>query len=315
VKKMKKTFRIIILILSAVILSGCTSFQKSLFDIGLFVERFRSGMDYKKVTVDGETYAYLEREGEGETIVLLHGFSAEKYNWIRFVRHVPEKYRILAIDMPGHGDCRLDMERDYTVEYLTECVAGVIDALAPEKVHIAGNSLGGLVSTVYALDHPDRVITLGLFDSAGVKSPVRSEFSYMLDRGDNPLLVKSREGFDRLMALNFNTEPFIPWPGRSVLAQKYIDRKDFHQKLWEDLFGNRLDENLNSRLRELQMPVCVIWGEKDRILHVSSTDIYRQFILNAHVAIIKDCGHAPMLERPEEAGENYANFMQRISRN
>ena len=92
VKNVKQFLKIIILIISAFLVSGCTSFQKPLFDIGLFVERFRSGMDYKEVMVDGETYAYLEREGKGETIVLLHGFSAEKYNWIRFVRYLPDHF-------------------------------------------------------------------------------------------------------------------------------------------------------------------------------------------------------------------------------
>ncbi len=310
---MRKVIKPFFIILLTFLMSGCTSVQKSIFEFGLFVERYRSDLDYKTVSVNGERYAYLERKGDGETIVLLHGFAANKDSWIRFVRYLPESYRVVVLDMPGHGDSRLDMSRSYNIEYIAASAAQIIDGLDIEKFHIAGNSFGGLVSTLYALDSPDRIITLGLFDSAGVESPVKSEFYELLDKGDNPLVVKSEEGFDRLMRFNFNNEPFIPWPGRAVLARQFVKRSEFNQKMWNDLFENRRNENLNSRLVELKMPVFIIWGEKDRILHVSNITIYKQNIPDPYVVVMKDCGHAPMLERPDEAAEYYSTFLKQLT--
>lgn len=294
------------------LLSACSSVQTSLFDLGLSVERYRSGLRLKALSMDGDTYAYLEREGSGETIVLLHGFASNKDSWIRFIRYLPEKYRVVALDMPGHGDSRLDMNRSYSIEYLSGSVARLIDSLGIQRLHMAGNSLGGLVATLYALNHPEKLITLGLFDSAGVASPVQSEFYSLLKKGDNPLVVETEEDFDRLMAFNFFDEPFIPWPGRPVLARRFVERSEFNQKMWDDLFGSRLHESLNARLEALTMPAFILWGDNDRILHVSCTEIYNKHIRDAHVVIMRNCGHAPMLERPQEAAAHYSTFLYRI---
>ena len=66
-------------------------------------ERSKSDLKPGIVQIQGQTMAYLERAGKGETIVLIHGFTGNKDHWTRFVRYLPEDYRVLAFDMPGHG--------------------------------------------------------------------------------------------------------------------------------------------------------------------------------------------------------------------
>ena len=308
---MKKAQYLLLIVLSFFLLPSCSSVQNTIFKIGLSIERYKSDLDYKTITVNNRSYAYLEREGDGDTIILLHGFAANKDSWIRFVRHLPLTYRVIVLDMPGHGDSSLDMNQTYTVEYVTKGVANIIDGLGIERFHLAGNSFGGLVSTLYAINDPDRLISLGLFDSAGVRPPVESEFYGLLKNGDNPLLVESEEGFDRLMRFIFYKEPFIPWPGRPVLARRFMERSEFNRKMWNDLFEGRLGESLNSRLSELNIPVFIIWGDHDRVLHVSSTEIYEKNISDPFVVIMKDCGHAPMLERPDEAAAHYTIFLNK----
>jgi pimeloyl-ACP methyl ester carboxylesterase len=307
----RKVIHTLLSVVFIFLFSGCQSAQKSIFELGLSMERYRSDLVYKTISVNGEQYAYLEREGDGETIILLHGFAANKDSWIRFVRYLPETYRVVVLDMPGHGDNKLDMNRTYDIDYVTNGVTNIIDGLDIEKFHLAGNSFGGLVSTLYALNTSERLMTLGLFDSAGVKSPVKSEFYGLLEKGDNPLVVTSDEGFDRLMRFIFYDEPFIPWPGRPVLTRRFIERGEFNQKMWNDLFENRLDENLNARIAELSMPVFIVWGDHDRVLHVTSTVIYKENIPDPYIVVMKDCGHAPMLERPDEAAEHYSTFLEK----
>ena len=86
-----------IALLLVCVLSSCATIEQPLFNMGLSFEHYWSGLEYKTVQVDEQTVAYLEREGEGDTVVLLHGFAADKDNWIYFLRHMPEEYRILAI--------------------------------------------------------------------------------------------------------------------------------------------------------------------------------------------------------------------------
>ncbi len=311
---MKKRLFIPVQMLLLGLLVGCASTQQSIYNFMIDRERGRSDLVYKTVAVDGETVSYLEREGEGETIVLLHGFTADKNNWLRFVRNLPEKYRVLALDMPGHGDNVQDMNRNYSPFSLSRGIAETVDAMGIKRFHLAGNSLGGLVSEIYASEHPDRIITVGLFDSAGVTSPTPSDFKIMLDKGENPFVVKTREDYDRLGEFAFHSEPFLPWPIHSVMARKYIERNDFNQKMFGDLekSGALDDQKVQDKiLKGLKMPVFVIWGDKDRIIHVSSVEVYQKELPQVESVILKDCGHVPMLERPEESAKYYTEFINK----
>jgi pimeloyl-ACP methyl ester carboxylesterase len=311
---MKKRLIILVQILLLGLLVGCASTQQSIYNFMIDRERGRSDLVYKTVEVDGEKVSYLEREGKGETVVLLHGFTADKNNWLRFVRNLPEEFRVLAIDMPGHGDNVQDITRNYSPFSLSSGIAKTVDAIDLKRFHLAGNSLGGLVSEIYASEHPDRIITVGLFDSGGVTSPVPSEFKIILEKGENPFVVKTREDYDRLGKYVFHNEPFLPWPIHSVMARKYIERNDFNQKMFEDLrkSGALDDPKVQDNILEgLKMPVFVIWGEKDRVIHVSSVEIYKTRLPQVETVILKDCGHLPMLELPEESAEHYTEFISK----
>jgi abhydrolase domain-containing protein 6 len=310
--KNKTVFLIQILLLA--LLSGCASMQHSFYSFGIDWERSQSDLVCKTVDVDGEKVSYLEREGKGEAVVLVHGFTADKNNWLRFVRYLPETYRVLAIDMPGHGDNVQDPTKKYDPVSLSHGIEKTIHSIGLKRFHIAGNSLGGLVSKIYASNNSDKVITLGLFDSAGVTSPVKSEFRIALEKGENPFVVKTREDYDRLGEYAFYDEPFLPWPIHSVMARKYISRNDFNQKMFGDLTASSTFRDQAAQLEilsRLKMPVFVIWGDKDRLLHVSSVEIYQKELPQAETVILKDCGHLPMLERPEESAMHYTEFLKK----
>ena len=311
---MKKRLLIPVQILLLGLLVGCASTQQSIYNFMIDRERGRSDLVYKTVEVDGEKVSYLEREGKGETVVLLHGFTADKNNWLRFVRNLPEEFRVLAIDMPGHGDNVQDITRNYSPFSLSQGVAKTVDAIGIKRFHLAGNSLGGLVSEIYASEHPDRIITVGLFDSAGVTSPTPSEFRIMLEKGENPFVVKTREDYDRLGKYAFHNEPFLPWPIHSVIARKYIKNNDFNQKMFGDLekSGTFDNQKVQDKILEgLKMPVFVIWGDKDRLIHVSSVEVYEKRLPQVETVVLKDCGHLPMLERPEESAKYYTEFISK----
>jgi len=311
---MKKYIAAFILAVLAGTICGCASMQDRLLNVVIKIERNRAGLVLKTVRVNGDDAAYLEREGKGETIVLIHGFAAEKDHWIRFVRHIPEAYRVLAIDMPGHGDNVQDRSRKYDPNSLSHGIAGTIEKLGLKRFHIVGNSLGGLVSKLYTYGHPGRVITLGLFDSAGMHSPTPSDFELALKKGENPFLVKSREDYDRLNNYAFYRQPFDLGLMNSAMARKYIKRNDFNQKMFSDLIKTDTFENnraLQVIMARLKMPVFVIWGDKDRLLHVSSVEAYKRVLQQAETLILKDCGHVPMVEQPKVSARHYTEFLMR----
>jgi pimeloyl-ACP methyl ester carboxylesterase len=294
-------------ILITMLVCGCTSVQESMYDAAIRTERMISGLKPGNVTIQGRTITYLERPGDGETVVLIHGFGADKDNWLRFVRGIPEEYRVIAMDLPGHGESFKDKDVTYTVDFITNDFSQACNALKLDRFHYAGNSMGGWVGMLYAARNPDRVITLGLFDTAGINSPEPSDMMKALERGETILVPTTREAFFSLLGYAFHKEPFIPWPIRSVLARRAVEQAAFRQKLWNDVRGDFRDAS--PLLPGLKLPVLVLWGDRDRITHVSSTQILERYLPDSRTVIMQDCGHMPMLERPREAATHYLSFI------
>jgi abhydrolase domain-containing protein 6 len=111
------------------------------------------------------------------------------------------------------------------------------------------------------------------------------------------------------MKYAFYKEPFIPWPITSVLAEKAIESSAFTKKMWKDL--NTHDIDLLPLLPTIKLPVLVIWGDHDRILHVSTTQILKRTLPDSEIIIMKDCGHLPMMERPQETAAHYVAFLNK----
>jgi abhydrolase domain-containing protein 6 len=305
---MKKVISVVFSLLLLTLLSSCSSVQNSMYDAGISTERLLSGMDKAFVTVQGQKVAYLERQGSGDTIVLIHGFGADKDNWVRFTRSLPKEYRVIAIDLPGHGENIRENDKVYTIDFITQGFADAADALKLDRFHIVGNSMGGWVGISYTNRNPERVITLGLFDTAGVNSPEPSDLFKAIEKGHNILIPTSEDAFKELMGYAFNKEPFIPWPIPGVLARKAVADAPFKQKMWNDIRSTYKD--VADVLPDLRLPVFILWGAQDRITHVSSVQVLERYLPNSKTVIMPDCGHMPMLERPKEAAMDYVAFLK-----
>lgn len=216
-------------------LSGCASIQGSLFDLGVASERTQAGLERHAIEVGGQRVHYLERGGaspNAETLVLIHGFGGDKNHWIRFVRFLPPRYRVLAPDLPAHGDNAEDPAATYSITYLTDAVSAFIDALDENPVHLVGNSIGGRIAAELTLAHPERVRTVSLLDPAGLTSPEPSDLDVALARGENFLIPTTREEYDTLISISFGEDtPELPWPAPAVLARRYAIRASAYRKI------------------------------------------------------------------------------------
>lgn len=288
--------------------------QKSIYDYAIKIQRNRAGLELKTIQVDDEQVAYLDREGDGETIVLLHGITGEKDNWLDFIRFIPKNYRVLVIDLAGHGDNAQYMDKSYDPASLSRGIGSILDKLGIKRCHLAGHSLGGLVSEIYATEHPDRVITLGLLDATYLWASTSSEFLQAFDKGENFFDVKTRDDYDRLAGFVFYNPPFMPWPILSVASREYIKRNSINMKIVGDVTQSDFFTNqkiYHEMMARLTMPIFVLWGEKDRILDVSCVESFKRFLPHVEkVVILKDCGHVPMMEQPKESAGYYTAFIK-----
>ena len=280
---------------------------------GLFKEpllqlnRTLSGLEEKTIQVAGHDIHYLEG-GQGDIpIVLLHGIFAEKDHWTDFARALTGSHHILAPDLPGFGESSKP-DASYDVGTQTERLAAFAKQLGIHKLHLIGNSMGGHIAALYAARHPEQVLSVALLDNAGITAPQKSEMFQRLERGEpNPLLVSQPEDFERMMSFLFVEQPSLPESLKQHFALRSIANHELNQKIFSQLRERYIP--LEPELAKIQVPTLLLWGDQDRALDVSSIEVMKPLLKQPTVVIMKDCGHVPMIERPEETAAHYQAFL------
>lgn len=276
-----------------------------------FAERQVAGLSNEQVVVgDLSIHYYRGGPADGETILMIHGFGADKDNWVRFAKYFTKRYNVIALDLPGFGDSSKP-DASYDVGTQAERVSAFVKALDVGKVHVVGNSMGGQIAALLASRHPEQVLSLALFDNAGVTSPKKSEFYEILERGEpNPLVARDAEGFAKLINFVFVQPPAVPANVRRYMAEQASARSEQNDKVFSHLRDRYIP--LEPELPKVQVPALLLWGDKDRVLDVSSIDVMKPLLKKPSVVIMKDCGHVPMIERPEETAGHYQVFLDSV---
>ena len=271
-------------------------------------ERKAAGLEPKRVRVGDHEIAYLDG-GHGETILMLHGFGANKDNWTRFAKFISPAYRVIALDLPGFGESTCLDDATYGIADQAKRVALFADAVSLKKFHIVGNSMGGNIAARFAVMFPERVLTLGLFDSGGVRSPVPSEMAKRLSKGEpNPLVAGTVEEYDRLIKFVFSTPPDIPRFVKKPLVEEAQRHQASNQRIFEQISGENVA--LEPDLPKITTRTLVLWGDQDRVIDVSCVQVLKNGLPNCTAVIMQNCGHLPMIERPQEAAEHYLAFLK-----
>jgi abhydrolase domain-containing protein 6 len=311
-----KTILVVGLGLLLVLVGSYFILPETLFDLAVTAGRYSAGLTKKEIQVDSHRIVYLEG-GKGQTILLLHGFAANKDNWIRFAKYLTNDYHVVIPDIPGFGESSQIQSENYAVGNQLKRIDRFTEALKLESFHLAGNSMGGMLAALYGATYPQKVLTLALLAPGGVGSPNPSEVAILLQKGTNPLLTGNTEDFDRLLELCFVKPPFIPSQFKKVLAGDAIAHRNFNYKIWNDMLGNLAGDALSLResllrpyLPQIRAPVLIIWGDGDRILDVGGVSVLEKNLNNYKTVIMKKTGHTPMLEKPQETASYYTGYLK-----
>ncbi|SDG28456.1 alpha/beta fold hydrolase [Phytopseudomonas seleniipraecipitans] len=275
------------------------------------IEQWRAGLHERSVSVNDLPVSYYEGGPPGaDTVLLVHGFGADKSTWLWFARDLTERYHVIAVDLPGFGASGRP-HGSYDVGTQTERLAAFTEALSIRRMHVVGHSMGGHIAALYAARYPQQITSLALMANAGVSAPQRSAFFQRMDEhGDNPLLIERTPQFDQLLDWLFVAPPQLPEHIHNYLAQRAVDDSAHQREVFEHLQQRYLP--LEPELPRISAPTLLLWGDQDRILDVSSVEAMKPLLVDVSVVIIKGCGHAPMLERPEETAAHYRHFLDGI---
>ncbi|PJZ45896.1 alpha/beta fold hydrolase [Leptospira brenneri] len=287
----------------------------TLHKTGISLERFRSSLETKSILVDGLNWKYTEKFGEGETLPVIHGFGGDKDHWTRFSRHLPDRFRVVAPDLPGFGESDKPEGISYTQEAQADRLNQFAEALGLEHFHIAGNSMGGGIAGIFAAKYPNKVKTLILFDNAGIKSPTPSEMQTIEMAGNpSPLLLTSPEDFDRLISFTFVKPPYLPSFLKTYFANKSFANRDWNASILKQI--RKEGYFLEKELEEIKSPTLVIWGKEDKVIHHSVTEVLKKKIkTKLEIVILENMGHAPMIEDPNLSAQIVQNWIGKLKIN
>jgi pimeloyl-ACP methyl ester carboxylesterase len=274
--------------------------------IGL--ERFTSGLKRRVIQVGDHRVVYSEG-GQGEPVVLLHGFGASADSWNRFAKLLTRRYHVIAPDQPGWGASTRIESASYAYPAQVERLHQFLSALGIKRFHLLGHSMGGFIASAYAARYPDEVITLGLIAPHGMVEPVASELANDVAKGDNWLVATSHQEFDRLLNNVFARRPYAPKAVLNYLADHAIRNSAKSAKIFAEMQTN--EPPLSVRLPNITAPALIIWGDQDRVLHVSCADLFCKGIKSSEVMIIPGSGHMPLVENAGVCSKAWLAFAEK----
>ena len=256
----------------------------------------------------GDTrWAYYEG-GEGPTIVLLHGFAADKSVWLALAKALTAHFHVVIPDLPGWGDSSRVDGADYGVEAQAARLDAFVQALRLPGFALVGHDVGGAVAGVYASEHPEHVAGLVLMDSYGLKSAGNA----FTRGGPDPFVFDDRAGLQRTLALMFVQPPELAGRFADVLVARNQRDRAFIERGFDALRQPAAYLVLQPRLARLTMPVLGLWCHDDKLMDISALDSLRGGLVSAaaiSTSVINGCNHMPMREKPEDTARVLTGFM------
>jgi 3-oxoadipate enol-lactonase len=248
----------------------------------------------------------------GATALLVHGHSADLRMWDRQVDPLTTTgYRVIRYDVRGHGHSSAPYT-GYSWENYSADLAGLLDHLAIEPVHLVGSSMGGAICLQFTVDYPGRVVSLTLVDSALPGFTYSEEFSSQIEA----LVAAAREegpwpAFKRLWL----THPMFDGVRSNPEALELVTEMVRAFPAMEYRGGQTSPEDyeqpqLTDRLHEITAPALVITGENDITDFQIIAEILAAHIPNAERHSFSGCWHLPMIEKPGDFNARLVAFLR-----
>ncbi len=278
---------------------------KQLLFINNMIEAKLAGLKYQIVNVDKKRFVFYSNSHKSSTptMLLLHGFSADKSIWLKFAKYVHKDFNLIIPDLLGHGDNAFDSSVNYSAYTQARYVAQLIESLnVTDDIVVVGNSMGGMIGAILAQTNSDNTLvvtckslkSLILLDPAGA----RTEFAEKLAQEKMvPFEHSTMDSFYEFFNLTMNKPPFVP---PSVLAHvakhQYLDKRQQLRKMFLDFFNP--DEFFSKPLNIGDVKALLIWGAEDKLLPANEANAWEQLVQCTPV-YLNNIGHMPMVECPK----------------
>ena len=263
----------------------------------------------KFIDLDGHSTHYIEK-GEGEPVILLHGYFYDLLQWSKKVDAVAEVFKVYAFDLWGFGYSTRE-PMDYGYQLYADQLLKFMDALNIRKASLVGQSMGGGTCILFCTQHKERVDKMVLVASGGMPNPPAlltrmtclpgvGEFLFRL-RGSRKGILKANFIYNEKLITNEYLETvtrFHQIKGTTEVLLKIL-RKKFFDKLLDKI----------QKLGEMDVPILIVWGRQDKSIPLEIGKQMRKILKGSHLEILDPAGHCPNDEQPEKFNEIAIRFL------
>jgi pimeloyl-ACP methyl ester carboxylesterase len=275
------------------------------------IQPSKSSFQYRGISIN------YEDQGQGQPLILLHGYGTSTYSWRYVSPYFSKSYRVIAIDLKGFGLSDKPTDGDYSVVEQSRIVYEFIRVHRLENVILAGHSLGGAVSLLTYLMQSDQgahhISKLILIDTASYKQdlpvfisilrvPIINKLSLCLTSNNIKSRMILRKAFfdhskiTKEMVTTYGAYLSLPGASQALI------------KTAKQIIPPNLEE-ISGRYKSINIPVLIIWGEKDKIVPLEVGRKLAENIPNSKFVVVPNCGHVPQEECPNQAIEAMESFL------
>jgi pimeloyl-ACP methyl ester carboxylesterase len=275
----------------------------SFFNGSMYLREALTGVHNQEVSIDGIRMHYLVTgPNHGKPVVLVHGLGGRAEDWRDLAPTLAHAgYRVYMPDLPGFGRSQRPASFSYSVQDQAHIVIAFIDALHLNRVDLGGWSMGGWIAQLVAVESPDRVRRLMLFDSAGL---------YFEPVWDTRLFTSSNATqLAEFYALLMPDPPKVPgFVANDILRVIHEESWVVQRAMASMLTGQYTTDAL---LPTLKMPVLILWGAEDRITPVDQGQAMVKLIPHAELDVIPGCGHLAPVQCANQIAPKILEFVNR----
>jgi pimeloyl-ACP methyl ester carboxylesterase len=285
--------------LVAVLASGCLSFHSGAMPGEPAHATFAQ--------VEGARVRYVD-VGKGPAVVMLHGFASSLETWAGIIPQLKKTHRVLAIDLKGFGWTDRP-EGDYSPSAQAKMVLALMKQRGIDKATFVAHSWGSSVTLALALEKPQAVERIALYDAWVYASQLPTTFHLARAGGVGELLYGAfyDQRPDEKLAWAFY-DPSIISEELAEAVEKAMDRPGTKAAALAAVRGQRY-EDVEARYSDIQAPTLLLWGREDRVSTLAVGERLSKQLPHAKLIVYPQCGHLPMMEAAAASTNDLLDFI------
>lgn len=264
--------------------------------------------------------AHIRDEGrrDGAPLVLIHGAQSSLHTWQGWVDALGDRYRLISIDLPGHGLTGQTSEDDYSLDAMTRFTKDIIDLFGLKKVVLAGNSMGGSVALKFALEYPGHVRALVLTSPGGMMRDANADavgaFSLTSSNAARSMMRYITPRFliaNTLRGLVADSDMIVT----DAMVTRYwelLRMTGSREAAIKRLANRDTAMSLEPLLPAVRAPTLILWGALDPLIPMTQGVRMASAIRDSRIKIYPNAAHLAQVEIPEETAADTRAFLENL---